>query len=215
MRASAPMEQEREIDSLRYPCPVELLITIESGFIKAYNGRLHDALLYLLYGGCGILLGLVNPVHKRALTDVQTEHFLEEILYTTVGQEHHNAQIDNQRLDGGVIYHGIGAALAGSMRLDALAALLADRDVVADFLYDRLQVGNGNDLCHIVQYAFAVFQRGTAFGAVVGRHVFRLVRRLCHLQGTALMSLLSARLPACRLAKSLGTAYGLVLHAFL
>ena len=39
---------------------------------------------------------------------------------------------DDQRLDGSVIDNGIGAALAGSMRLDALSTVLAYSDVMAD-----------------------------------------------------------------------------------
>ena len=139
------MKKEREIDGLCNPCPVKLLVAVESRFIKAYDCRLHDAFLYLLYHRCGVLLGLVNPIYKRALADFQTEHLREEALYTTVRQEHHHAQIDHQRLDGGIIYHGIGAALAGSMRLDALTALLADCDVVADLLHDGLQLWNGKE----------------------------------------------------------------------
>ena len=108
------MEQEREIDSLRYPCPVKLLVAIESRFVKAYDDRLHDTLLYLLYGRGSILLGLVNPVHKRALTDLQAEHLPEEVLNTPVRQEHHYTKVDDQRLDSGIINYGIGAALAGS-----------------------------------------------------------------------------------------------------
>ena len=109
------MEEQCEINGLRNPRPVKLPVAVEAGLVEADNGRLHDAFPYLVYGRDGLLPGLVDPVHKRALADFQTEHLLEEVLYTAIRQEHHHAQVDDQRLDGSVIDNGVGAALAGTI----------------------------------------------------------------------------------------------------
>ena len=62
---------------------MKLPIAVEIGHVKADNGRLHDAFTYLIYGRGGVLSGLVDPVYKRALDDLQAKHFFEEVLYTT------------------------------------------------------------------------------------------------------------------------------------
>ena len=118
---------------------------------ESLNSYHHTELPCLLYGRCCILLCLVHPVYERTLADFQTEHLLEEVLYTAIGQEHHHAQVDDQRLDAGIIHHGIQSTLTWSMRLDALTALLADCDVMTDFLHNRLQFGNRHHLSYIVQ----------------------------------------------------------------
>ena len=63
------MEEQCKIDRLRNPRPVKLLVAVEAGLVEAYHDGFHDTFLYLPYGRGGILLGLINPVHKGTLTD--------------------------------------------------------------------------------------------------------------------------------------------------
>ena len=77
---------ERSVDD---KSPIKFLIAIETGFIKADNGRFHDTFFYSLYGRCAILLSLIDPIYKQTLTDAQSEHLLEEFFDTTFLQNEH------------------------------------------------------------------------------------------------------------------------------
>ena len=72
-------------------------------------------------------------------------------------------------------------------------------------IHYRLQVWNRHHLSYIVESALAVLQRGTTLGTGVGRHIFRLVQLVRHLQRTTLMPLFPAGFPACRLTQRLHT----------